>query len=108
MIEYYVDPDATGLNNGLTKADAWTDTHTALGAGTPVLPGDRILLKGIQVLTSTIQRLIGPMTPLDTSYIKIIGVNSSWVNDGTFFTIDVNFSSYFGIDLYTTNSYLYF
>lgn len=102
MATYYVDPAATGRNSG-SLTDPWTSLQSA--ADTAVA-GDVVLCRGVQTLTTaiTFSKNSGNIT---FGFIKYIGCNSSWENDGTLFELDGNNSSANGVYI-NGLAYLYF
>lgn len=98
MAIYYVDPTATGLNNGTTQANAWTSLQRAISGtdGTQPGAGDTVLCRaqdGVtpdEILTAQID--VNGLSGTIGNYLKFIGVNSSWVNDGTKYVINGNSS----------------
>ena len=84
MTDYYVDPAATGDNDGSTWTHAWTSLQSALDS---VTVGNTCYCRGTQVLTTSliINTNGGSKT---TGFIKFIGTNGSGVNDGTRFVVD--------------------
>ena len=102
MATYYVDPAATGSNSG-TLADPWTSLQSA--ADTAVA-GDVVLCKGAQTLSTAIT--FGTNSgSIASGFIKYIGCNATWENDGTLFELDGNNSSANGIYI-NGRAYLYF
>ena len=86
MSIYYVDPSASGANDGSSWTDAWTDIQTA--ADTAVA-GDTIYCRGTQTLTAPIDFDTNSGN-IVSGYISFIGCNASGVNDGTRFCLDGN------------------
>jgi len=88
MSTYYVDPTATGANDGTSQADAWTSFGSVIGN---VSAGDVVYCRGTETLSSTVtfSSVVGGAG----SFIRFIGVNSSWVDDGTKFVLDANSTS---------------
>lgn len=86
MTDYYVDPAATGSNDGSTWTNAWTDVQTAFDT---VTAGNTCYCRGTQTLTSRIDVDTNEGSST-TGRIKFIGCNASGVNDGTAFVIDGN------------------
>lgn len=85
MATYYVDPAATGLNDGLTWADAFTDMQSAVAVATS---SDVVYCRGTQVLSTAITLSCGGGTT--SGMIEWIGCNASGVDDGTRFVLDGN------------------
>ena len=81
----YVDPAAVGANNGTSWADAWTDFQDAVDNWAA---GDTIYCRGTQILAAQID--VDGADGIATNPIKIIGMNASGVDDGTYFTLDGN------------------
>jgi len=84
MSDWYVDPTATGANNGTSKADAWINIQSAFDSVNT--GGDRVFCRGIQTLTVSID--VDTNSGGSKAIIQFIGVNSSWVDDGTKFILD--------------------
>jgi hypothetical protein len=87
MTTYYVDPDATGANDGSSQGDAWTTIQSAFDS--VFNGGDICLCKGTETAGGQID-IDANSGAYNTGYIKFIGVNSSWENDGTLYTIDAD------------------
>jgi len=81
----YVDPAATGANDGTSWTDAYTDMQDALDT---VAAGEEIGCRGTQTLTTSLTVDTTPGT--STNPIYIVGYNGSGVDDGTMFTIDAD------------------
>jgi len=103
MSYYYVDPAATGDNDGggdgvdpsdPTQAanwtNAWTSIHTAFST---VAAGDTVYMRGTETLSA--DAAVGTSGSL-SNWIKFIGCNASGVVDGTRYVIDSNNGSYTG------------
>jgi hypothetical protein len=80
MATYYVDPAATGLNNGTSWTNAWTSFQSAL---TNAVAGDTVYCRGSQQITSGVSTVNAGSEA--AGYIKYIGCNASGVVDGTKF-----------------------
>lgn len=90
MTTYYCDCDlATGDNDGTTAANAWQTLQAAIDGlnGTQPTAGDTVLCKGTDSISAAID-MDGGQGTYDGGYLKFIGVNASWENDGTQFVID--------------------
>jgi len=83
MTTYYVDPAASGSNDGSSWTDAWTDFQSA---ATNAVAGDTVYMRGSQTPSAAIT--FANPGDLTSGLIKYIGVNSSGVNDGTRFELD--------------------
>ena len=83
MGNWYVDPSASGANNGTSQTDAWTSIVSAL-ASASVVSGDIVWCKGSQTLTANLTQIA------QNSGITFRAVNASWISDGTPFIIDGN------------------
>lgn len=86
MTIYYVDPDASGLNNGTSWADAWTNVQSAFDTA---VVSDTVYCRGTQILTVPIDIDTNEGTN-EAGFLRFIGCNASGVNDGTRFVIDGN------------------
>lgn len=91
MATYYVDPAASGSNNGTSWADAWTGMQLAVDGtnGTQPAAGDTIYMRGTETLTASID-MDGADGTKAAGHINWIGVNASGVEDGTRYVIDAN------------------
>ena len=91
MATYYVDPAASGLNNGTSWANAWTGMQLAIDGtnGTQPAAGDTIYMRGTETLTASID-MDGADGSATAGHINWIGVNASGVDDGTRYVIDAN------------------
>lgn len=103
MATYYVDPAATGLNDGSSWTDAFTDIQSAFDL-TALAAGDVVYCRGTQsVLTPRAMSKSGDIT---SGLIRFIGCNASGENDGTRFVLDGTGGSGNGINI--AASYLWF
>ena len=106
MATYYVDPAASGSNNGTSWTNAWTGMQLAIDGtnGTQPAAGDTIYMRGTETLTVSID-MDGNSGDMTSGWIKWVGVNASGVEDGTRYVIDginlpstsgsgLNYSSY--------------
>lgn len=89
MADIFVDPAATGANNGTSYADAYTNAQSAFDT---VTSSDRIRMRGTQTLTVAIDVDItnGALGGL----IEVVGENASGVEDGTKFVLDGNSTAF--------------
>lgn len=87
---YYVDPAATGSNNGTSWTDAWTTIQTAFDTA---VAGDIVYCRGSETTPAGIDIDSAYSGNITTGLIKFIGVNSSGTNDGTYYTINGTGSS---------------
>jgi len=93
MTDYYVDATASGANDGSSQSDAWESVQEAIdstnNAGKPAA-GDRVLLRHTaspdEQPTAAID--VDGTTGTEKAFIQWIGVNSSWVEDGTKYELD--------------------
>lgn len=95
MATYYVYPSAAGSDDGSSEANAWTSLQRAIDGtgGTQPAAGDTVLCRTGGGSDETLSAQIdvdGNVGTSTTGWIKYIGVNSSWVNDGSQYTIDGN------------------
>ncbi len=90
MTDYYVDPAASGLNDGTSWTNAWAGIQNAVdGAnGTAPAAGDTVYCRGTEVLT--IQIDIDGNSGNSNNRITWIGCNSSGNVDGTQYVLDGN------------------
>lgn len=91
MTIYYADFDlTTGNNDGSNAANAWQTLQDALDGTNGTMPaaGDTILCKGTDNITSSVTFNAGNAGDSTSGTLNIIGVNSSWTNDGTQAKID--------------------
>jgi len=86
MTTYYVDPGASGANNGSSWTDAWTTVQSAFDTA---VAGDIVYCRGAETLSVPID--------IDTNsgsaasgHIKFIGCNASGNVDGTRYKLDGN------------------
>lgn len=87
--DYYVDPAATGSNDGSSWTNAWKNPQSAFDT---VTAGNTCYMRGTYTYTSSTATI-----DIDTNsggnstgYIKFIGCNSSGNVDGTRFVFDIN------------------
>ncbi len=85
MADRYVDPAATGDDDGSSWANAWTDMQSA---ATAAAAGDTVYCRGTQTLTSTIT--VANAGSASTGYIRFVGCNASGSVDGTRFKLNGN------------------
>lgn len=81
---YYVDPAATGSNNGSSWTHAWTSLQSAADTAAA---GETVYCRGTELLAAAIDIDTNAGT-YDGGYIKFIGCNASGDNDGTYFALD--------------------
>jgi len=99
MATLYADFDlTTGGNTGVDATNAWQSLADVVsgGSGTAPAAGDTVLCKGTDTLSATVAWTLAGS---GTSRTKLIGVNSSWVNDGTMAIIDGNGGAFTGVTL---------
>ena len=88
MTDYYVDPDASGANDGSSWTDAWTTIQSAFDAASA---GDTVYCAHGTGDDETPANTIDIDTnsgSIASGYIKFVGVNSSHTEDGTRYVID--------------------
>lgn len=113
MATYYVDPTAVGADNGTTQANAWTTLQRAIdGAGvgaTQPAAGDIVYCRaggGNDETLAAATDFDGNSGSASTGYVKYIGVNSSWVADGTRYVLNGNSAATDCVTL--TSNYIWF
>ena len=91
MPTYYVDPAASGANDGTSWTDAWETLQRAVDGtdGTQPDAGDTVLCRGTETLSAVVTFDGNPGTKAGGRVIYR-GVNASGVNDGTRFVLDGN------------------
>ena len=92
MSTYYVDPDATGSDTGAEQTNAWTSLQRAIDGtnGTQPTAGDIVKCRADGTSadeTITVLIDIDGNTGTAAAPIQYVGVNSSWVDDGTQYKI---------------------
>ena len=105
MATYYVDPAATGSDNGTSWADAWTTLQKAVDGtgGTQPVASDTVLCRGAETISAQID-FDGNSGNTTSGRVKFIGVNSSGVEDGTRYVINANSAGIIGI--YAGSNYI--
>lgn len=102
MANRYVDPAATGANNGTSWTDAWTTIQTA--ADTAV-KGDIVYCRGTEVLAASID--------WDTNagdadqWIQFVGCNAAGTEDGTPYKMDGNNAAVNAMNITVTNHLMF-
>ena len=87
MSTYYVDPAATGANDGSSWTDAWTTLQAAADAA---VAGNPVYCRGTETLSAAVD-FDTNSGDIDTNgYIQFIGCNSSGDEDGTRYILDGN------------------
>ena len=89
MTIYYLDPQASGLNNGSDWANAWINIQTAFDTAAA---GDTVYCRGTQTLAVSIDVDMnsGDWT---NGYIKFIGCNAAGAVNGTRFVLDASMTA---------------
>ena len=106
MADKYYDPTATGADDGSSQADAW---QTIQKAADNAVAGDKVLMR----YTATPEAL-GADCQFDTNAggpnnpIEFVGVNGSWVEDGTQCVIDGDSTANYPLRFYGAADYLAF
>lgn len=85
---FYVDPAATGTNDGSSWTNAWTSIVSAFGASGPAA-GEICYCRGTETFTDTTARDVATKSGSNAAgFIKFIGCNASGNQDGTRFVLD--------------------
>ena len=84
---YYVDPAASGANNGSTWTNAWTSVQSAFDAADA---GDLVYCRGTQVLAASIDVDTNAGNVANGTPIRFVGCNAAGANDGTRFVLNGN------------------
>lgn len=90
---YYVDPEATGDNDGTSWDNAWTALQSA---ATNAAAGDIVYCRGTETIAAEID--FAASGTYD-AYIKFIGCNAAGANDGTFYEINGGDADINGLDI---------
>jgi len=110
---YYVDPTASGANDGSSQADAWESLQEAIdNFGGMADKGDKILCRHSNTPDETLAanlevdsaNFTGNMT---YGYLPVIGVNSSWEEDGSRYIIDGDSNTYDTLNSTSTADYIH-
>lgn len=97
---YYVDPAASGDNNGSDWANAWTNVQSAFDT---VAAGEICYLRGTQTFADATTIDVDTRTGLNAAGpIRFIGCNAGGTVDGTRFVINVNSKAVHGLSVTTT------
>lgn len=109
MTDYYVDPAASGANDGggdgtpsdPTDPDNWTDAWTSLqSAADTAVAGDEVYCRGTQTLTAPID--FDTNSGSAVSPINYYGCAANGTLGGDYFTLNGNSKTYHGIRTQTT------
>lgn len=84
---YYVDPAASGNNNGSDWTNAWTSLQSALDT---VAAGEICYCRGTQTLSAVLDVDQGNSGTPDGGHVKFIGCNAGGTVDGTQFVLNCN------------------
>ena len=87
MSTYYVDPAATGANDGSSWTDAWTTLQAAADAA---VAGNPVYCRGTETLSAAVDFDTNSGDMDTNGYIQFIGCNSSGDEDGTRYVLDGN------------------
>jgi hypothetical protein len=99
MATYYVKPGDPGTNSG-TQANPWLSLQSFMDL--PPGNSDICMCQGTQTMAAGLQTKSGYVW---TTIVQVIGCNSSWVMDGTFFTVDFNNAVYQGLFAHAATDY---
>lgn len=99
MTTYYVDPDATGMEDGSTWDDAWVTMQDAVDGsnGTQPTAGDTVLMRGEEASYSTVS--LNGSAGSTSGRVAFVGVNASGTEDGTRYVIDGSSHMSYGMQL---------
>lgn len=86
MATHYVDPAATGNDDGTSWTDAWDTLQEAADAAAA---GDTVYCRGTETLAAPVDFDTNSGS-LAAGYIKFIGCNAGGTVDGTYFVLDGN------------------
>ena len=88
---YYVDPAASGANDGTSWTDAWETLQRAVDGtdGTQPVAGDTVYCRGTETLSATCD-LDGNNGSGAAGFIKYIGCNAGGTVDGTRYKMDAD------------------
>ena len=120
MAEYYVDPTATGDDTGASKTNAWTTMQRCEDGtdGTQPAAGDTVLFRHSGAVGAADETIgvggveigwTGLSGNTTAGYIRYIGVNSAWENDGTQYVLDGDSAQVAtGVMIFGTPAYRWF
>jgi hypothetical protein len=103
MTTRYVDPAASGANNGSSWINAWTNIQSAFDTA---VAGDVVFCRGTQTISARVD-IDTNQGNTTSGFIYFIGCNASGTNDGTRFTIDGNNAAIDGLYMNSDLSYVW-
>ena len=94
---YYVDPDATGDDNGQTKAGAWTSLQRAINGadGTAPTGGDIVFCKGTEYPTAQVD--VTALVTYKDPWLRFIGCGSDWTPGAARYHLDFGTNTCHGL-----------